>query len=62
MVKCLCEMIKGHFMYDKFNCTVDISQYWAQVSRFKVKASQDRQRGALTATVATTPGNNDLIG
>ena len=49
-------------MYDRFYCTVDISQYCAQVSRFKVEAGQSRQRGALTATITKTPENNDLIG
>ena len=32
---CLCMMTKGYFMYDRLYCTVDISQYCAQVSRFK---------------------------
>ena len=49
-------------MYDRLYCTVDISQYCAQVSRFKVEARHGRLKGALTATITKTPENNDLIG
>ena len=34
-------------MYDRLYCTVHISQYCAQVSRFKVEAGQGRQRGGF---------------